>query len=755
LDLEDKMKIKMYRGILGLIVVALMASLACSRVGREQVVEKDKEVDDSVSVVEPADESEQADAAAEPTPAATVEIDATVFEDVHMDAFASYPDVQVKLPAAFEGGYSLPVDLDQVQISESYDISEKQRAYLSANGFVVEPPVPGQFREFYQIYESGRYKENTYNFVTTDSVYHIYHLIFDKMLRELERNYFIPTLETLTQTMLAECESQYDSLKDTSLEEAALRNVAFFSVAAQLLELPDAVPQPAAEMVEAELGLIRAHSGAQPSPIWHLEDIPPDEQLIEDYSQYVPRGHYTRSEELERYFRAMMWYGRLTYRLDQAFETQRALLVTHAMRHTQAADGTPALTLWENIFDPTVFIVGKADDLSCYEYGALSDKVFGADPELASYADDTLFAQFMAAAEQLPPPLVNSMWVWIWQDQEQVTKGFRFMGQRFTLDAYVFGQVMWRKVGTIDNPRDLPKGLDFFAAIGSDEALELLEEMGEPDYLNYSDQMTKVRGEMAQLEIDSWTQNLYWSWLYAFHPMIEPKDQRYPAFMQTQAWTRKDLNTALGSWTELKHDTILYAKQVMAEMGGGASDPVHGYVEPNPEAYARLKSLTQMTYDGLEARSLLDENTRPLLSDLLDLLTFLQTAAEKELAGEALSEDELYRIMFYGGELEYFTVRAADQETPMDRNLEDQQAALVADVATGIDRVLEEAIGQPAVMYVVLPDEPWRVGVGAVFSYYEFEVKPSERMTDETWQEMVAAGDTPPMPDWTGLYIAP
>ena len=82
--------------------------------------------------------------------------------------------------------------------------------------------------------------------------------------------------------------------------------------------------------------------------------------------------------------------------------------------------------------------------------------------------------------------------------------------------------------------------------------------------------------------------------------------------MQTEAWTRKDLQTALGSWTELKHDTILYAKQVMAEMGGGGGNeqPPHGNVEPNPEAYARLLALAQMTYDGLDSRSLLSDLTR-------------------------------------------------------------------------------------------------------------------------------------------------
>lgn len=44
-------------------------------------------------------------------------------------------------------------------------------------------------------------------------------------------------------------------------------------------------------------------------------------------------------------------------------------------------------------------------------------------------ADETLFSEFKQAAENLPPPQINSMWVWIWQDKDRRSKGFRFMGQ--------------------------------------------------------------------------------------------------------------------------------------------------------------------------------------------------------------------------------------------------------------------------------------------------------------------------------------
>lgn len=673
-------------------------------------------------------------------------------------SFSAYPTITVNLPAAFKGSdYSLPFDLKKIPDLTELQLSTAAQDLIAKNGFVVIPSKPDQFREFYQVYESGRYGE-TPVFITTDSVFHIYHLIFDKMLRDLEKDHFISTLKELTSTMLSSTYTQYQSLVGTTLEEPARRNVAYFAVAAQLLELPDPVPNEVSDLVNAELSLINSAGSEQVSPTWDRPDLPADKKLIEVYNQYIPRGHYTRSEELKQYFKTMMWYGRLTFRLMDNFETQRALLLVQALRSSNSPNGTSAVQLWENIYDPTVFIVGKADDLGFHEYGTLMDSIFGSNATPASFADQTLFEKFMQATKNLPPPQVNSMWVWIWQDQETVTKGFRFMGQRFTLDAYVFGQLIYRKVGTIQDPRGLPKGLDFFSALGSDTALNILNDMGETHYANYSSQMDKVRGQVSALGIDSWTQNLYWSWLYSFQPIIEVKDTRFPAFMQTLAWARKDLETALGSWTELKHDTILYAKQVMAEMGGGGMEqPPHSYVEPNPEAYARLLALTQMTYNGLDQRGLLSDLTRANLGNLVEELTFLQSIAERELSGGTITNDEYTHMLYWGGTLEQFTLAAADFTGDDQRDLSDQKAALIADVATGSGSLvaLEEAIGSPARIYVILPDQPWRIGIGAVFTYYEFPVPATNRMTDEQWQAMLEAGNNPTQPDWTNLFIAP
>ena len=343
------------------------------------------------------------------------------------------------------------------------------------------------------------------------------------------------------------------------------------------------------------------------------------------------------------------------------------------------------------------------------------------------------------------------------------------MGQRFVPDAYIFRQLIYRNVGTRENPRPLPNGLDIPAAMGSERAYQLLGELGETDYQNYPEQMQKMQTWLASLTTDEWTETLYNAWLYNFYPLVETSGEGYPAFMRSQTWLDKQLNTLLGSFAELKHDTILYAKQVYAEMGGGPPppppEPPKGYVEPIPEFYARLAALTAMTLQGLDGRGLLDEADRTSLDTLENLVRELQTIAEKELRLEPLTEEQYTTIRFYGGQLEELPMAAADSdmEDPNARRYmeEEPQAAVIADIATDPAQglALEIAVGRVNPIYVVVPIVEadgsiyLQVARGGTFSYYEFPWKISDRLTDEKWRTMLDEGDAPPQPSWTDSFL--
>ncbi|MEO5951539.1 MAG: DUF3160 domain-containing protein, partial [Chloroflexia bacterium] len=472
--------------------------------------------------------------------------------------------------------------------------------------------------------------------------------------------------------------------------------------------------------------------------------------------------HYTRSEALKQYFRTMMWYGRLTFRLKSADETRSALLLTQALQ-TAKSGNAQVSTLWDNIYEPTTFFVGGSDDLTFMDYTPAMAQVFGANATAQSTTDDAKVAAFQELGKNFAAPKINSMFVYIDEDKDVATKGLRMMGQRFTLDEYVFGQLIYRNVGTVDKARTLPKGLDWQAAFGSQEALTILGAQGDTAYANYNTQMAKVRTQVNSLADSQWTSNLYWSWLYSFKPLLQPKaaNSGYPSFMTNSAWTRKDLNTTLGSWTELKHDTILYAKQVMAEMGGGPPDIIKGYVEPEPEFYARINALIGMTRDGLLSRGLLektedqyaisDYNT---LNELYNISIDLKHISEKELANQKLTDDDYDLIQFYGGKLEHITINASDptDSEPGNADLNDQDAAVVADVATGgpgLNQALEEGTGRIMEIYVAVPIEGKLVLTrGGIYSQYEFTQPSSNRLTDEQWRAQLDSNKVPSLGDW-------
>ena len=685
------------------------------------------------------------------------------FPQSNRPVFAVFSEQSVDLSPQVQ---QIPIAADFSNVSNPFVLSQSQVNRLAKDGVVV---TPGTEKEFFTLYEKSRY-DNVPVIITSDSLLHTYHLLFDKTLRVSEAQHFIPMLLQLNQAMLAKTDEVYQGLLGTAWEDAARRTVAYIGVGSKLLDPNAQIPGYAMDLVQAELALIDQAAGIFPSPIF------PGLENGEDYTQYIPRGHYTRSEELKAYFRSMMWYGRMTFRLKGRdpetgrIETRSALLLTYALRNSQV-NGKPAVQAWEDLYSPTVFFVGRSDDLTALQYGDVVDYVYGQGASLQTIADDSKLDQFIALASQLPPPRILGIVINDTDDEIALTKGLRFMGQRFVPDAYIFRELIYRNVGTQDHRRGLPKGLDLLAAMGSDRAYQILDQLGDTQYENYPTQMQKVKTWLAGLGVTDWTETLYNSWLYTFYPLLEVPGEGYPSFMRSQAWLDKQLNTSLGSWSELKHDTILYAKQVYAELGGGPPPPPplppRGYVEPVPRFFSRLLALTTMTRTGLEIRGLLSEKDREGLVRLEDLSKAMMIMAQKELRGELLTDAEYARIRYYGGELEMLTMLAAESESTepgaqvyLD---EEQQAAVIADVATdpaGPQPVaLEVGVGRINVIHVVAPivdgsgNTYLQVVRGGVFSYYEFPWPIQDRLTDEKWREMLDTASAPALPDWIASFF--
>jgi len=682
-------------------------------------------------------------------------------------AFATYDEPAVAASPAVPA-YQAVADLNNVENASQFgSLTESAKGLLAKNNFAV---VPGYENEFFSLYESNRYGFIP-SFITSDSILHNYHLAFDYLLRSMETDKLKAEATALTYGMAKASQDQYEQLKGTAWENAAKRNVAFFSVANKLIYPSAQTPEYVGSEVAAELALIEAHAAIAPSPVINIGNAMPEDLLQEDYSQYIPRGHYTRSDDLKIYFKSMMYLGRLTFRLKSEDETKSAALISLALQTNENLKDS-----WEKIYEPTAFFVGVADDLTHVDYYKELSAIFGNDFTLTDLTGGEIFKNFIISANNLPAPKINSMPIFdarLQPDRTKEIKGFRFMGQRYTLDADIFQRLIYREVGDKEHACDtdpltwsalqsrrLPSAVDVAAAFGSTSAADIQDKKGETGYACYAENMNKMRSYVASLDGKTWTQNLYWGWLYFLRPLLAEKPAGYPSFMTNEAWQKKDLNTFLSSWTELKRDTILYAKQVYAEMGaGGPPEKIddRGYVEPNPYLYARLSALIKMTKEGLQLRSLLNQIQIDLLDRLNTLALRLKDISEKELNNQALTDDDYEFIRGYGGSLEHLWLEAnKDLGIESKSQLFEEPAAIVTDVASDPGgQVLEEGTGRIFDIYVVVPiDGKLRIAKGGVFSHYEFSRPIADRLTDEAWRAMLNENKQPEMAEWMGEFIA-
>lgn len=638
-------------------------------------------------------------------------------------------EIQAKAPE-----YVLNGDLSNIENLDQFtNLTQEQRDMIARNGFVV---MPTDSEQLFYIYEENTYKKIP-SFVTVDSVLQLYHIFYDYSLRSLESGFFYKDMILLNEAMIKQLLIEYSYAENDEIKEAVMKMLGFFGVANLALgePLPEGFPGELETSVRQEFDLISKAEEQAVSPLF---------DFTIDYSLFRVRGHYTRSGELGKYFRAMSWYGIVPMPfyddMGKREEASAMRAIVSALALCRAPKDT-GVKLWENIYSTSSFYVGESDDITPYEIALIIQKVYSDTPDINEVPEK--LDQFYQELEQLRRPGI------VHKTPEATTQlQMRFMGQRYIPDSEILQEL------TTPYVRPFPSGLDVFAVFGSERARELLDEFLQPKkrWDKYEEIFTDLKEKFGNQTIGEQTNNLYNGWLYCLKSLTGRVGQGYPLFMRNSAWEDKSLSTALGSWAEIRHDTILYGKQSATECGGDEPPVFVNYVEPNPEFFSRLLWLTTATRENLNNRGLLEDSMKYKLERFEDMLEFLKTCAEKELKGEDLSPEEHSSLVTYGGTLEYLSSSVAESdnwyliESDTDKNM-----AVIADVHTSDGSYLEEGVGTAAEIYVaVFQYGKVYLTRGAVFDYYEFVS--GQRLTDEEWQAQLK--EAPPQrPPFTASYM--
>lgn len=648
--------------------------------------------------------------------------------------------------------YEVSPDLSNVYNKDLYYFNDEQMKMLEDNYFFVDKSY-GSY-EFFEVYENNRYYYES-NFVTVDSLMHTYHLFFSHLLKNLEKTELSEAVSAMSVKMYEKSLEQLSEAKGTNWEEAAERNVAFFAVANLLMENEIEADDKILDIAKEEVAKINAAEGIEKCELTGND---------EDYSQYKPRGYYDSDELLKKYFKVMMWYGRIQFNSKDNEMIKSAALMNIALNEA-------GLNEWKDVYDITSFFVGTSDDLCFYEYYPLIQEVYGTDVTTKDIIGSTeKINSLVVKVKELRVPSINSIPIKMGEDNE--IQGFRLMGQRFTIDAMIMQKLIYSSIEKKSDGslRMLPDVLDVTASFGSEISYDLLQEQGDFEYEGYKDNLDKL---ISDLDTDEAKENLetslYGNWISTLRPLLDKKGKGYPMFMQNDAWARKDIECFAGSYTELKHDTVLYAKQVMAEMGGGEIPEYddRGYVQPEPLVYKRFKYLADETLNGLKERNRLSTQDEENLNRLSELSKTLYEISIKELNDETLTDEEYDFIREYGGTLEHFWYDVMSYDTGDEEiNTEKYQASLVVDVATDPNgQVLEMGTGRPCTIYVIVNvDGKVKIAKGSVYSFYQFAWPLEDRLTDTSFRELMGYEPSsdgyftfederrPDMPWWTKEY---
>ncbi len=627
--------------------------------------------------------------------------------------------------------------VDQVPLADDFSnvinfdqfegFTSNQLQMLKENGFVVmQPRAEYPYLKLHQVYEGGQYT-NTPLFITTDAVLNLYHIFYNESLKGLESSELNEELNNFTEIMLKASLAAYENPEYASIQKQLMKITAYYGVAEKLLGENTKLPSEVQSLVDEEVNLINAAKGLAVSPIIGKK---------QDYTQYTVRGHYTNTERLTHYFKTMMWYGQVGFEMIDSTNhfnlenTQLSLMMSLLISNSKEA-----VASWDRIYTATSIYVGAADDLTLYDMTPVIRKMYGEKIGLLSFMEKGKEVALEKEIRALRAPEIQNKLVLT----EGVPTGvqFRVMGQRYTIDADIMQNLM--------EPifRPVPSGLDVTAVLGSERSKELLLEYYKPNekWENYLPTLDKLQDKCKALSNKDWTANLYSGWVGTISSATKSFEEveGMPNFMKNEAWTDKSIHTALGSYAELKHDTVLYSKQPVAEMGGPPENMPYIYVEPQIEVYAKLLSLTENTMTSLSSRNLLREDAKEVLERIQEYLKIILSCSQKELTNQSFTAEEYEHLSSFGGMVDSVSTQLASINMSIDATTsETYTSAVISDVATIIDtqNYLELGSGLPYEIYVICPYKgKLFLAQGATFSYYEF--LSDTRLTDEEWHKLL------------------
>ncbi len=650
-----------------------------------------------------------------------------------------------------------------------YGLTQDELGLLEENRFMVtERMQHGSFGSALM----NIYHKDMPVMVTTDMLFHALHKSYDDLLITVEKRVMHTNLEALLEAMYA----QYPSL----LDKYGQKKSEMLTIA---LEDADIYTTIALSLVKGEVQQPQFVDPAFINGLWNgIQSLEAGSYTVfgrtselRDFSQFKPRGHYEGDEQLEKYFQTMMWLGRLGFNVsepinseEKKIKVQQANVSSFMVQELLSLSGEKdKLDQNNEIID---YFVGDSDNLTTTEYAAFieSQNITDASQLLNEATFDPYF-EALSSNEAYQSRILSSIILKSpGAPQVELPIEYKLSGQRFILDSYIMGNLVYDKTAT---KRMMPDPLDPLIVLGNNDAIRLLED--EIEQYNYAGNIASMSYVVERKDPAYWKETLYGTWLNSIAEVGKPTPDQwnaFPPFMQTAAWQQEKINTQLFSWTQLRHDNLLYAKQSYT-VGIICSYP-QVYIEPYPSFYRGLADFATGMANFFEGQPYADQLGRvtSFWTNFAETSQVLEDLAQKQLNKEPFTDEEFdfvrriiydvpqgctttydgwYIKLFYGGpdkaiEDDFITVDVHTQPTD--------------EFGNPVGNIMHLGTGKVNIGVFLAPhpscDGAYTAFLGPVGSFYEYVQGNFERATNQEWEQKFRDDALPERPDWVNIYLA-
>ncbi|MCK6613663.1 MAG: DUF3160 domain-containing protein [Ignavibacteriaceae bacterium] len=647
-------------------------------------------------------------------------------------------------------------------------LTQYEEQLLGQHGFMVSERLNRQAfgQSFLEIYH-----KDLPVYISADALLHAFHISYDRILKDIEIQFLHPHLKNMLNIMHGKMPDLYTRYGSQPAMMMHLRDADVFLTTARKLAGVTATPffPSNASQIDSLITFVNSYQ---------RQDIKlfSDQSRSVDFSQFKPRGHYVPdmlNPDIDKYFKAMMWLGRIelyliapknTLNPVKLYNVQRQIILSYLL--TELIQLSNAGSELEYIEDIVKFFVGDQDNVTYPHLLELKQSIglgftsefldtnrvkeFQDSLSTKEYANQLILSQILYRNPMAPDSIVPA-------------SSFMMFGQRFVIDSYVTGSVVYDRIpGGVC--RLFPSVLDPMFALGNNAAGQLLQP--ELNAYNYSLNLAALRYLIDSYGEDFWGSTMYNNWLAGIREIKKgPENENLPDFMKTAAYWQRMLNTQLTSWSQLRHDNLLYAKQ--SYTGGSICSYPYVYLEPFPELYKRLAKIGQAGKNKFSGLS----NINYYFTTLERISDSLAVIAQKQIDNVPLTQGEEYwlRCIIYninpgsGGSPFwgwYSRLYYRDEEYDLNKGLLGNDF-IVADIHTvptycggaPLGAVVHVGTGPVNLgVFLVKHGEQLVAHVGPNYSFYEYRTVNYLRLDDEQWKNSYLWAAA--RPDWVNLYLA-